>query len=178
MEKLTVALTYGQALFDAANDREKIDEIGEEYRAVSKVFEENPMLKKLFSIPTIPARNKKTVAENVFGGRVSQELMSFICILIDKRRIGAWDAIGRQYEKLALEKDGFAKGILYSVVPIDKKRLEAFETKTGTALGKHVKLENRIDKSLIGGVRIYADGKLIDASVKARLENMKQRIRL
>jgi F0F1-type ATP synthase delta subunit len=41
-----------------------------------------------------------------------------------------------------------------------------------------VRLENRIDKSIIGGAKIYVDGKLIDASVKSRLENMKQRIRI
>ena len=177
MEKLTVALTYGQALFDAAKDKGIINEVGEEYKAISLIFAENPMLKKLFSIPTIPVQDKKTVAKEVFGGRISQELLNFICILIDKRRIGAWDGIGRQYEKLVLEKDGLTKGILYSVVPVDKARLEAFENKTGAALDKQVKLENRIDESLIGGIRIYVDGKLIDASVKARLENMKQRMK-
>ena len=178
MEKLTVDLTYGQALFDAAKDRGKIEKIGEELKAVSKTFADNPLLKKLFVVPTVPAEGKKAVAEKVFGGRISQELLNFICILIDKRRIASWDGIGRQYEKLVLERDGLTKGVLYTTVPIDKKQIKAFEEKTGAVLGKQVKLENRIDKSLIGGARIYVDGKLIDASVKSRLENMKQRIRL
>ena len=177
MEKLTVETTYGQALFDAAKDRGKIDVIGEEYKAVSRVFAENPLLKKLFLVPGISAREKKASAERIFGGRVSEDLLNFIYILIDKRRISSWDGIGRQYEKLLCEHDGFVKGILYSVLPVEKKRLKAFEEKTGAALGKRVQLDNRNDETLLGGVKIYVDGKLIDASVKGRLESMKQRIR-
>ena len=176
MDSLTVDLTYGQALFDAAEELGKTSEIDAEYKAVSKVFSDNPKLKKLFIIPTIPVAEKKQVAEKVFKSQISQELFNFICILIDKYRVDAWDGIGRQYEKLVWEKDGLTKGILYSVIPVEKKRLTAFEKKVGKMFGKEVKLENRIDKSFIGGVRIYADGKLIDASVKTRLENMKQRI--
>ena len=97
MEKLTVPLTYGQALFDAAKDCGKVDEISEEYKAVSQVFTDNPLLKRLLVIPTVPALDKKAVAEKVFGDRISQELLNFIRILIDKRRIGSWDGIGRQY---------------------------------------------------------------------------------
>jgi ATP synthase F1 delta subunit len=178
METLTVDLTYGQALYDAASDRGKVDEIGTEYKAVSEIFDTNPALKKLFLIPTVTAAEKKAAARKIFGGRISQELVNFICILIDKRRISAWNSIGRQYEKLIWDRDGLTKGILYTALPIDAARLKAFEQKTGAALGKEVKLENRIDATLIGGARIYVDGKLIDASVKTRLENMKQRIKL
>ena len=177
METLTVEITYAQALFDAALDCGKMDEIGEEFRGVTEVFRQNPELKKLFNVPTLSAYEKKSVAENIFSGRLPRELLNFICILIDKRRIGAWEGIGRQYEKLVWESSGLTMGIAYTVVPIGEKQLAALEEKTGDALSKRVKLENRIDKSIIGGVRIYADGKLIDASVKSRLENMKQRMR-
>jgi len=177
MDSLTVDHTYGGALFDVAKERRKITVIGEEYKAVSLVFKENPMLKKLFIVPTLSALEKKRVAKKIFEGRISTELLNYIYILIDKRRIGAWEDIGRYYDKLVWESDGLTKGIMYSASPLDKDRIEAMEKKAGAAIGRKVKLENRIDKSLIGGVRIYVEGKLIDASVKTRLENMKKRIR-
>jgi len=176
MEKLTVDLTYGQALFDAAMDRGKLYEIWAEYLAVMEVFSEYPLLKKLFCVPTITNREKKDAATKIFGKHISQELLNFIFILIDKRRMESWEGIDREYEKLVWKKEGHAKGILYSAVPIEGEKLKAFESKTDASIHKRVQLENRIDKSLIAGVRIYVDGKLIDASVKSRLENMKQRI--
>jgi len=176
MEKLTVTHTYAQALFDAARESGHSHKIGEEYKAVSRVFAENPMLKKLFCVPTITAADKKGVAEKVFKGRVSQELLNFILILIDKRRISAWEDIGKQYEKLEMESEKHARGVLYSAVPLAGERLKHLERKTDAVVGKRVRLENRVDRTLLGGVKIYVDGKMIDASLKTGLENMKQRI--
>ena len=177
METLTVATTYGQALFDAAKDSDLIAVICDEYKAVSKVFEDNPLLKRLFLVPTLSAMEKRSVAGKIFEGRISRELLNFIYVLIDKRRIGAWEEIGRHYEKLVWERDGLTKGILYTALPAGPERVMAFEEKTGEALGKTVKLENRIDKSILGGAVIYVDGKLIDASLKSRLESMKHRMK-
>ncbi|MDR3305479.1 MAG: ATP synthase F1 subunit delta [Clostridiales Family XIII bacterium] len=174
MDTLTVANTYGRALFDAAADGGIVDATREELSGISGVFKENPDLRKLFLLPTIAGENKKAVAKRVFEGRISRELLNFICILIDKRRVGAWDGIVRCYEKLVDERDGFTKGVLYSVIPVEGETLGRFETESGKAIGKKVRLENRIDESLIGGVMIYVDGKLIDASIKGRLENLKQ----
>jgi len=177
MDSLTVDHTYGHALYDVAKERGIVDEINEEYKAVREVFRDNPQLRRLLLIPLISALHKREVAEKVFGGRISKELLNFIFVLIDKRRIDAFDNIGRYFEKIVLENDGLTKGIVYSALPLDKERLGIIEKKTGESIGKEVKLENRIDKSLIGGMRIYIDGKLIDASVKTRLENLKQRIK-
>ena len=178
MDSLTVDHTYGQALFDAANEQGKINEIMEEYKAVSEVFKNNPQLKRLFLIPTVSALMKREVAKNVFEGRISKELLNYIYVLIDKRRVGAFDDIRRHYDKLVRENDGMIKGLIYSALPMDEDRIEAFEEKIGATLEKKVSLANRIDKSLIGGVRIYIDGKLYDASVKTRLENIRQRIKI
>ena len=177
MDSLTVDNVYGKALFDAAKERGKTALIGEEYKAVSKIFSDNPLLKKLLLIPTVSNPAKRDVVKKIFGGQISEELLNFIYILIDKRRIGAWKDIGSFYEKLVLEHDGKTRGVLYSALPLDDQRAKAIEAKTSAAIGKEVRLEYRIDSSLIGGVRIYADGKLIDASIKTRLNNMKKRIK-
>ena len=176
MDSLTVDHTYGQALFDAASEHGKVEEIMEEYKAVSNVFKENPQLKRLFLIPTVSALMKRDVAKNVFEGRISKELLNYIYVLIDKRRIDAFDDIRRHYERLVMENDGKIKGVVYTALPIDNDRIEALEEKMSETLEKKVKLVSRIDKSLIGGIKIYIDGKLYDASVKTKLENIKQRI--
>jgi len=177
MDSLTVDNVYGRALFDAAKERGKTALIGEEYKAVSRIFADNPLLKKLLLIPTVSNPAKRDAVRKIFGGHISEELLNFIFILIDKRRIGAWNDIGSFYEKLVLEHDGKTRGILYSALPLDEKRAKAIEAKTSNMIGKEVRLENRIDSSLVGGFRIYTDGKLIDASLKTRLNNMKKRIK-
>ena len=178
METLTAELTYAQALFDAAKDLDKVDKIGEEFKFVADVIRGAPELKKLLLIPTLSAYEKKQAAEKIFAPYICRELMNFICILIDKHRYGLWEGIGKQYERLVWERAGLTKGVVYTALPLDPKRLGEFEEKTGAALNKKVKLENHVDVTIIGGAKIYVDGKLIDASIKTRLEGMKQRIRL
>ncbi|MDR0853399.1 MAG: ATP synthase F1 subunit delta [Clostridiales Family XIII bacterium] len=174
MESLSVQATYGQALFEAAVDGGKVDLIAEEQKEISQIFKEYPELRKLFVIPTIPAEDKKAVARNIFEGKVAPELLNFLYILIDKRRLGAWDGAVRHYEELIDQRDGVTKGVLYSVVPVEDEKLKQFEADASAAVSKAVRLENRIDKSLIGGIVIYVDGKLIDVSIRNRLEGLKQ----
>jgi len=176
MEKLTIELVYGRALFEAAKDGETTHEVFEELKGVSEVFAEYPLLRKLFSVPCITVHEKKAAAERIFSGHISQELLNFIFILIDKRRVGAWDGIVREYEKLLLEREGHAKGIIYSVIPLEEDKIKAFEFKTASVVGKRVQLENRIDESLLGGVKVYIDNRLIDASVKTHIDSLKQRV--
>jgi ATP synthase F1 delta subunit len=177
MDSLTVDKIYGHALYDVAKERGIIEEISEEYKAVGKVFTDNPDLKRLFMIPLLSAYEKRNVAQKVFEGRILPELLNYLYVLIDEKRIGAWEDIGRYYEKVVLENNGLIKGVVYSAVPLDDDRIRALEKSTASFTGNNVMLESRIDKSLIGGVKIYIDGKLIDSSVKARLDNLRQRMK-
>jgi ATP synthase F1 delta subunit len=103
-------------------------------------------------------------------------LLNFIYILIDKHRIGQIRSIAKAFNRLADEREGVVKGDIYSVVELSEEQLARFEEETGKLLNKRVKLRNERDTSLIGGVRLYIDGKLIDASVRGRLNNLKERM--
>ena len=52
------------------------------------------------------------------------------------------------------------------------------QQKVSDLLGENVKLENEIDKTLIGGVKILIDGKIIDASLRSRLENLSNAMKM
>jgi len=178
MDSLTIPETYAQALLDACHSvggKDKTSEVASEIEQISALFREQPELRRLFSVPTLTAVEKKDAAEKIFGGKVSAETLAFLYVLIDRRRIDAWDAIVRKFGELIDEQEGVARGILYSALPIDGERLSGFEKEASLATEKKVKLENRIDKSLIGGVALYVSGKLIDISVKGRLEQLRRR---
>ena len=174
MDSLRVDITYGTALYEVAEDAGKLESIFEDLKNITAVFKENPELKKLLLLPTIPLKEKKGVAKEIFFSKVEPETLSFIQILLERRRVGAWDGIVKQFSKIKDGKDGITKGIVYSVIPLSEDSLKKLEDESGRTLSKQVKLENRIDETLIGGVVIYIDGKLIDVSIKKRLDNLKR----
>lgn len=174
MESLSVDLTYGQALFEAARDNGKLKEISSELDSLGELFTTEPQFFELIKTPTISAKEKKIMAEKIFVGQISKEMLNFLFVLIDKRRVFNFDGINKVYKKLLDEEEGVTQGEVYSVIELSPEEMQKLEDSTSKLIQKKVKLENKIDESLIGGVKVYIDGKLIDASIKKRLSDLKE----
>lgn len=169
MAELTVATTYGQALFEAARDLNKTAEILEDSAGLLEVLEAEPDFFSFLNSPCIPAREKKQVLEKALGGKVCEEFLNLMYILVDKGRTRALPGIVKEYKILLSREEGYSYGRIVSVTPLSEAQLARFEEETGKLLKMKVRLENEIDTRLIGGIVIYIEGKIIDASVKTRL---------
>ena len=176
MENLTVDTVYGSGLYEAARDLNSIDEFQSCLGEIREFFNDDPAFLSLLKTPTIEANERKKIAEEVFKDQIPTELLNFIFVLIDKRRIGQFIGITKTFEKICDENNGIVKGEIISALPLKDAQILDFEKETGALLRKNVKLVNQIDKSIIGGIKIYIDGKLIDASVRGRLDELKEKM--
>lgn len=168
--ELIVAMTYGKALFDAAMELDKIEEILEEIEQIDKIFKQETEYVELLSTPAIPMAEKKAMVRNVFEGRICTEVLSLLYILIDKNRISHFHPIVKEYLKQNDRYRGQAYGKIYSAVPLTEKQIADFEIQAGKLLGEKIQLKNKVDASLLGGVKLLVDGKLIDGSIRCQLE--------
>lgn len=175
--ELIVAMTYGKALFDAALELDKLDEIKEEIDQIDRILKHEQDFVGLLCNPAIPVIKKKTMIRNIFEGRVGEEVLSFLYILIDKNRMFYYHKIVKEYLRLTDEYYGEAYGKIYSAVPLSPQQLMQFEEETGKLLRERVKLKNKIDPELLGGVKIMVGGKLIDASLRTGLEGLAQKVK-
>ncbi len=172
MTDLTVATTYGEALFQAATDLGQTDKVREELGGVTEVFTENPDFFDFLKARNIRVADKKRVITNVLGGRVCDAVKNFLFVLADKNRIGSFAEIAREYEKLFNHAEGCADGTIISAQPLKPEQLEKFEEETSRLLDRKVKLSPEVDISLIGGVKILVEGKLLDTSIRSRLQSL------
>ena len=172
MAELTVDMTYGTALFEAAGELGKVDQIRDEAEQVLTVFDEESDLSSFVNYPAISADEKKEVLQSVFGGKICDELLNFLYVLIDKRRIGQFPRIVKVYKDLVDREEGVAYGTVYSAVPLDEKRLGEIEEETSKLIREKVKLTNEIDQNLMAGVKILVEGKVIDASYRKKFDEM------
>lgn len=173
MAELTVDLTYGNALYMAAKELGKVVPILEESAELLALLENEPDLLAFLNTPAISAREKKAVILKIFDGKLCDELLNLLCILIDKGRTRHFARIIGTYKDLLHKEAGFSYGEILSVKPLSAERLVKFEEEVGKLLGSKVKLENKVDVGLIGGIKVYVDGKVIDASVKGRLKDLR-----
>ncbi len=176
MAELAVGNVYGSALYRAACDVGKKEEILNEAKELLEIFNQEKDLFAFFESPIISGIEKKKVVDEVFSGKISEELLNFLFIMIDKGRTRHFARAVKVYEELFDSDTGYSYGKIYSVSPLSDEKLKKFEDETSKLLRKNVKLENEKDASLIGGVKILIDGKIIDASVRKRLEEMNNSI--
>ena len=170
--ELTVDMTYGTALYQAAAELDKTEQIADEAKEVLAILKQEPDLRAFVDFPTISAEEKKKALSTIFEGQISQELLNFIFVLIDKRRMGQFERIIRVYNDLMNHEEGVAYGVVYSAAPLDEKRVAEIEEQTSKLLQENIKLTNETDPSLIAGIRVMVEGKIIDASYKKRFDEL------
>lgn len=177
MAELTVDMTYGKALYEAASDVNKTEILLQESLEVLDILKREPEFFEFIKTPVVSAAEKKQAIAKVFSGRISDELIHLLWILIDKRRTREFENIVRRFKQLIDESQGFSTGTIFSVAPLSAEQLSTFEEKTGKLIRKKVRLENKTDSSIIGGVRIFIEGKVIDATVRKRLNDLGESLR-
>ena len=177
MEAAVVALTYSTALYEAAKELGKQEQFLTEVSQLAVLVKTYEDFAKFLNSPAIIEKAKKEAVKKIMQDRFSQEMINFVYVLIDKMRTAEIPAIARQYLKLYDKESGVAAGKIFSVVKLTPEQLHKFEAEMSRLLRKHIKLENRLDQTLIGGVKIQVDGKMIDRSYRADLECLRRELK-
>lgn len=170
--ELTVDMTYGTALYEAAAELNKTEQIAADAESVLAILEQEPDLRAFVDYPAISAEEKKKALKNIFEGQIADELLNFMFVLIDKRRMGQFERIIRVYKDMMNHVEGVAYGVVYSAAPLEPKQLTEIEEQTSRLLQENIKLTNETDPSLIAGIKVLVEGKIIDASFRKKFDEL------
>lgn len=173
MAKL-VSRTYSEALFEVALEENKVDLFLDEMSFVTETFKLHPEFFEFFRTPLVRVDEKKKVIEEVFGNKLSKEINNFLKIVIDKRRGHFIKQIQLEYEKIVNGHKGIISAVATTSIPLSVEDKKVLQDKLSALTGKTVKLSNDIDESVIGGVLVKIGDKVIDGTIKGRLEEMKE----
>lgn len=172
MAKL-VSKTYGEALFDLAVEENKLDLITEEIRLVKEVLENNEDLIKLLNHPKISREEKITVVENIFKGKLSDEVVGFLVIIVDKGRYNDLTTIFEYFLSKVLEYRNIGVAFVTSAIPLSEEQKEQVERKLlATTKYQQFQMNYTVDESIIGGLIIRIGDRVVDSSIKNQLRNM------
>ena len=176
MAKL-VSKTYGEALFEIAMEEKKARELMEEIQAVQGVLQENEDLNSLLMHPGIPKQEKVQVLTNIFKGRISDELLGFLELVITKERYGELQSIFRYFIDKVKEAEHI--GIAYVTTAIemtDSQKLQIQQKLIQTTDYQTLEMHYRVDKSLIGGMVIRMNDRVVDSSIRNKLDDLTKQL--
>lgn len=172
MAKL-VSKTYGEALFELALEKQMLDTILEEINAVKEVFACNQDLVKLLNHPKISKEEKIDVIENIFKERVSEDVTGFLVIVVGKSRYDEIQEIFNYFIALVREHKKIGIVNITSALELTSDQKMKIEQKL-LITTKYVEFQTNyeVDPSLIGGMIIRIGDRVVDSSIKAKLEHM------
>lgn len=172
MAKL-VSKTYGDALFELAVESNQVDEMLEEARGVLLILQENNELSKLMNHPKIVKEEKIKILEEIFKGRVRDELIGIMRMLVSKGHYGEMEFVFTYFIDQVKEYKNI--GTAYVTVPTELKdsQKELLKAKL-LETTKYVEFEMhyQVDESLIGGMEIRIGDRVVDSSVKNKLHQL------
>lgn len=176
MAKL-VGKRYALALFETGLELDKVEEFEKEVSFIGKVLENDPELGVVLSHPKITKDEKKDLVNKLFKESISQEMLNFLYIVIDKRRERYINEIDSYYHQLYNEEKNILEVRAITAVPMNRKAEDKLKTILSNKLGKNIVLKNIVDNKVVGGVMLKIENKIIDGTVKGQLESIQKNLK-
>ncbi len=172
-----IAQPYAQALLSMAQAKNLTEDLGGDARTLLSLLAGSQELQGFLANPFVQPRNKQAVLKQILGSGGNQYLQNFLSLLVDRRRIEFLEPILQQYLILLRELNQTVLAEVTSAVPLTAAQQEAIVAKAIALTGaRHVEVETRIDRELIGGVVIKVGSQVIDASLRGQLRRLSLRL--
>ncbi len=167
---------YAEAFINLAAERNDLDGYLSELTSVNGICSDKT-LNMLLINPEVSKGERKNVLSGVLKGRVRQEVLNFVLLLIDKERIGSLPGILRESIRLADERRKILDITIYTAFPIRQDQIDTICGKFKKMYdAADVKVDVKTDTALIGGVKVVIGDKVYDGSVKKKLAGLRKNI--
>jgi F-type H+-transporting ATPase subunit delta len=174
MEKL--ATRYAIALYDLSLE-EKVEElILKDIKNIQSIFELENDLSKILKLSQISKEDKKAILADLFSFS-HPYVLNTLKLMVDKHRASHILEMCKSYRSLYAQKHNIIEGIAYTAIKLSDEELRNIELELSEKEQQTIVLINRVDPKLIKGIKIRFADKVIDASLQARIENLRQVLR-
>ena len=99
-----------------------------------------------------------------------------LCLLLDKQRFNSILDIVNEFNEAANQYLNIEEGIIYSAQPLSEEDVKGIAARVSKIIGKETILKQRLDESLVGGFKVSVADKVIDNSLKNKLEGLRSEL--
>ena len=166
---------YANALFEAARDQQKLEPVGEQLAQLVEAEREVPELRGLLRNPQLDPRARRAALEDVLEG-TDDLLRNFLLVLADKGRAGQLEEIAAEFARLVAEAEGIVHAQLTTAVELSDTEAAKVVKQIEEASGRSVVATRTVDPDIIGGIVVQAGSVRADASVRGRLDQLREEL--
>ena len=171
----SIGKIYADALSELCIEENNLEEVYSELSDVIKVFSqaENGEFGRILYGNTLGSEEKKQMLTAVFAGRLSDISFDFLCLLADKKRLRYFPEIFKDFTEIYNEKMNIVEVTSVTAQPLPEDLREKLIEKLKKVTGKNIVLQEKVDKSVMGGISLSFPGKELDGTVRTRLDRLK-----
>ena len=176
MASSRIASRYSKSLFDLAKNANKVEQVKADMDFIGSICKSSRDLTALLKNPVVKAESKKAIMLKLIH-ETEKSTQDFVFFLIDKKREEELPLIAAQFLATYNQMKGISKATVVSAIPLSDDKLAQLQSYVEQLLNKSdIQLHNEVDQSIIGGVIIKYEDKLLDKSVSKELREIRKQL--
>ncbi len=167
---------YADALLDVCAEENCLEEVYSQYRLLYEQLRMDREFERLLLENILSSEEKKDLVEKVLP-EGNPYLVSFLKTLADRGRMEEAEEMFRAFEEGYKEKNNILEAEAVTAVEMTEEQIEDVKKALGEKYGKTIVLKTSVDPSILGGMVLYIGNTMLDASVKAKFEDLKKQLK-
>lgn len=172
----TIARRYAEALYEAAKDVGLTKEIGDQLEQLLRVLKTDRELDLAFRSPALTAHRRRQLLEECFQGELHPFVLNLCQLLWTKGRENSLPSVVTAYRQLLRKDEGLLTAEVVSASNLTEEQLAPLRQALEKRFGQPVIIEMKVDRSLLGGVRVRVGNTVLDGSVRGHLQALRERM--
>ncbi len=165
---------YAAALFELAKENSKIADVEADLGKFQKMLESSDDLRSMVRSPVIPAEEQaKAIGALLDKAGISGFAANFLKLIAGNRRLFAAPEMIKAFHSLAARDRGEVTAEVTSATSLNDSQIAELKQTLKASVGKDVSLATKVDASLLGGLIVKVGSRMIDSSLKTKLQNLK-----
>lgn len=170
-----VARTYARALFGAAKEQGRIEEVREQLDMLAEAIREVPELQAMIRNPELDPPEKAGALAAVLKD-ADELLRNFVRVVAEKGRAPILEEIAREYDALVAAEERILNVELTTAFELSDEEASSIVEQIEQASGRRVEANRSVDPALIGGVVLKVGTLEVDSSVRGRLDRLRREL--
>jgi F-type H+-transporting ATPase subunit delta len=166
---------YARALFEAAQEADRLEPVAEDLSALAGAVDEVPELRAFLRNPQVEPAGKAAVLEEIAAG-ADDLVRNFLRLVAEKGRAGELEEMNKEFDVLVARAQNRLTVELRTALELTDEEARSIVSKIETASGRKVEATRSVDPSLIGGIVLEVGSFRADGSVRGRLERLRREL--
>ena len=171
----SAARRYAEAAFEVATRDGTLEAWRAELDTAASIVADE-QVGRMLANPAVPLEQRIDMARSIFGKSVAQPVLNLIGLMLRRGRIHELPQLAAEFRRLDNARQGITEATAISAAPLTDDETRALTERLEGLTGGRVELEVQVDPSLLGGLVVRVGDRLIDGSVRGRLERLRNQL--